>query len=368
MRIGIYGGSIRPGGGLTVLKQIVEAVAQNHGVEVFVYTGEQDCSDGLASSLSHLRNVEEVRFFPAINPEARYLVSKLYFINETRRKKLDVLISINYFIPAACKTIVYHLNLLSFMVGEKDSFGMKMKRLDARMACRYADINIFESKYLAKAAGQQTKINNSKVLYVGVDQQFECQHKTVGVNANSEENRDVVTISVVSSPSPHKDNTTCLSALSKLVIQRPNVNWRMVFVGGLSVESWSNVKAEASQLCLSEHVTFSGPMSKVKLSKLLRESLCLMNASLIESFCMVAVEAMASCCPVIVTDATSMPESVGDAGIVVAQRNSSEFVDSVLALYDNDELRNGYIEKGSKWSEKFSIQMFNKNICDVLGL
>ena len=358
MFIGIYGGSIRPGGGLTVLKQIVKSIACIDNCTVVVYTGEQDCSDGLSETIKALSNVEEVRFFPSVGGNSRYLISKYYFIYESNKRKFDLLVSINYFIPAPCNTVVYHLNLLSFMKSRKDSTSMMLKRLDARLACRRANLNIFESYYLYEQASNQTNINNGHVIYVSIDPEFHCHSNLVANSYRNYSELEEVIITVVSSPSPHKDNSTCLRALSNIISKRKNVNWKMVFVGGLSVTGWVNVKKEAISLGLVDNVIFYGPMSKIELSILLNSSLCLMNASLIESFCMVAVEAMSSCCPVIVTDATSMPESVGEAGIIVPQGDAAAFAESVELLYDNDEVRNYYIKKGVLWANNFSPEQF----------
>lgn len=366
MNIGIYGGSIRPGGGLTVLKQLIRAVANIQGSIVYVYTGEKDCSEGLSELFATLDNVEEIKFFPRVKAELRYALSKIYFLNETRKHKLDVLISINYFIPAICETVVYHLNLLSFIRGENDRVGMKVKRFDARMACRYADKNIFESNYLLQQAAKVTRINNSKVVYVGVDRAFHCEGYVGSATNKFKLESNEVIISVVSSPSPHKDNLTCLKALQVLVAKRPEVNWRMIFVGGLSKENWGNFSVEATRLGVDRNVSFFGPVKKEHLSQLLNESLCLMSSSLIESFCMVAIEAMKSCCPVIVTDATSMPESVGDAGVVVKQRDYKAFARGALEFYENSMVRSEYINKGIEWSRKYSTEKFNEKMMAVI--
>lgn len=368
MNIGVYGGSIRPGGGLTVLKQLIAAVANLPDIYIYVYTGEQDCSEGLSDLFATLNNVEEIRFFPRVNAELRYAISKLYFLQEANKKNLDVLISINYFIPALCETVVYHLNLLSFMRGDNDSIGQKVKRLDARIACRYATTNVFESNYLMTKAREQVRmLSNEKVVYVGVAPEFQCRHdRNVSPDIEESEKSEVI-IAVVSSPSPHKDNKTALNALALLVNKRANVKWRMIFVGGLSREGWDETEIQAERMGVSQYVTFSGPIEKESLSALLGKCLCLVSTSLIESFCMVAVEAMKSCCPAIVTNSTSMPESVGNAGIVVQAREPDGFCNAIEKLYDNEQYREEVIREGLVWSEQFEIQRFEENISKVLS-
>jgi len=62
MKIVIYAGSLRPGGGLTVLKNIVDGLAKYKANQIIVYSGARDSSTQI-SKLSELHeNVIERRF------------------------------------------------------------------------------------------------------------------------------------------------------------------------------------------------------------------------------------------------------------------------------------------------------------------
>ena len=61
---------------------------------------------------------------------------------------------------------------------------------------------------------------------------------------------------------------------------------------------------------------------------------------------MVAVEAMSWSCPAIVANATSMPESIGDAGRLAIVGDADDFADKIIEIYDDINLRQGLVNKG----------------------
>ena len=361
MNIIFYAGSLRPGGGLTVAKIMIEAMAEKKSNNILVYTGAKDCSLALRSTFEKYENVQEKQFFQGINSEIRYIISKLYFLHKTFLNRKQLLISINYYIPAFCKLFVYHLNLLSFMRQEGDKLPKKIKEFDAYLACRFATINVFESEYLKKTAEKYTgiEIKKNQLLYIGVDPEFFIEKKT----NNNIHNTNIL---LVSSPQPYKDNPVCIDALYKLFKKSDSTNWRLTIVGGQSVEQWSALQTYAKDLGIEDNVAFLGPVDKQHLSTTMSQSLCLISASRIESFCMVALEAMASKCPAIVTNETSMPESVGDAATIVNAGNSSQFADAIYELYENKALRQKAVKKGLEHAKNFSNEKFKHDLTIII--
>jgi glycosyltransferase involved in cell wall biosynthesis len=167
---------------------------------------------------------------------------------------------------------------------------------------------------------------------------------------------------VVSSIQPHKDNEVCLEALAHLRKTQPGIAWTMTFAGGQSVEQWAGLQRFAGELGVRDAVEFLGPVDKNRLADLLNTSLCLVSASRIESFCMVAVEAMAAGCPPVVANATSMPESVGDAALIVEPGSHEQFADAVSTLHHDRDAREALIQRGRRHIEKLHIEAFKRNV------
>ena len=66
------------------------------------------------------------------------------------------------------------------------------------------------------------------------------------------------------------------------------------------------------------------------------------------------LEAMACGCPVITSNTSSLPEVVGDAGIMVDPNNVDELAKQMERVLTDEKLRKEMIKKGLKQAKKFS--------------
>lgn len=66
------------------------------------------------------------------------------------------------------------------------------------------------------------------------------------------------------------------------------------------------------------------------------------------------LEAMACGCPVITTNKTSLPEVVGDAAILVKEKDSKDLTKAILKIMEDDKLRKDLIGKGLRQCKKFN--------------
>ncbi len=89
-------------------------------------------------------------------------------------------------------------------------------------------------------------------------------------------------------------------------------------------------------------------------------------ASLYEGFGLPAAEAMACNTPVVVTSAGSLPEVVGDCGIIVPPKDPVALKDGILKLLHNQALREELGKKGRKRvEENFAWPVAAKNTLAV---
>lgn len=363
-KILFYAASLRPGGGLTVAKSMITALAKDINKTIHVYTGNSDASVDLQPIFNQSDNIVEIKFLQNHSSMLRYLFSKVYFLWNTLFCREATLISINYYVPCWCKLFVYHINLLSFKKTPNDTLEKKIKEVDARIACKLATVNMFESDYLLKMARERVgTIKNPKRLYIGVDETF----FTPPIKGSSWEDHCSPNILSVTSPQPHKDNETCVRTLAVLCEKHPEIPWQLTIVGGQNVKQWNNLKTFADSEGVGDSTVFLGPVSKINLTRLMQNSLCVVSTSLIESFCMVAVESMAAGCPVIVTSETSMPESVDDAAIIVEKYSVDRFYQAILNFKEHYDQRERLIKQGELHAAKFTQAQFESNLENIVN-
>jgi glycosyltransferase involved in cell wall biosynthesis len=83
-----------------------------------------------------------------------------------------------------------------------------------------------------------------------------------------------------------------------------------------------------------------------------------------EGFGLPPLEAMQCGIPVITSNTSSLPEVVGDAGILIAPNDKDGFCQEILNLYQSSSLRSKYSCKSIEQAKKFS---WDKCILDMLG-
>jgi glycosyltransferase involved in cell wall biosynthesis len=79
-------------------------------------------------------------------------------------------------------------------------------------------------------------------------------------------------------------------------------------------------------------VEVTGYVSDARLDALMRGAAALVHPSLYEGFGLVLVEAMARGCPVLAADATALPETVGDAGVLFDPHDVEDLVAKLGAV------------------------------------
>ncbi len=87
--------------------------------------------------------------------------------------------------------------------------------------------------------------------------------------------------------------------------------------------------------------------------------------SLYEGFGLPPLEAMACGTPVITSNASSLPEVVGDAGMLVDPRSVDELADAMQRVLSDGELRTEMRTKGLERARQFSWQKAAKETVSV---
>lgn len=256
-------------------------------------------------------------------------------------KRVDAMLTLNYLVERVdIPQVVYHVNLLRFKQPSAIPAPIVrppvewLRDYTSRRALGRAAANVFESRYLYDAArAVQPVIRHPSVVYIGLPEESVAAAESGSASDDTDLDIGRVPgrIVAVTSPAPHKDNETLVRTLAELVDKSPGTDWHLHIAGG-SHERWSAARVLVDDLGLSTRVTWHGHLQPDELRTLQRTSMALVSTSLVESFCMVAVEAMAQGCPAVVAEATSMPESVGDAAVLARPQDPASFAAGVVRV------------------------------------
>ncbi len=125
-------------------------------------------------------------------------------------------------------------------------------------------------------------------------------------------------------------------------------------IAGLKNVSAGSLIELAKKLNIAERVLFIGPIDENDLAMLYSAARVLIFPSLYEGFGLPVLEAMACGTPVIASNAASLPEVVGDAGMMIEATDYNGFAQAMLALTKDDCLHEDYSHKGLQRAAMFS--------------
>lgn len=153
----------------------------------------------------------------------------------------------------------------------------------------------------------------------------------------------------VGSRAPYKGFNTLLKAYSRVLSYEPEV--RLCVVGDAFTQDES---IQMELLKVSKKVINVGIVDDNHLAKLYRCSLAFVYPSDYEGFGIPPLEAMACGTPVIAANSSSLPEVVGNAGLLFQPGNLHDLEDRLLSLLNSSTNRNKLVEAGYRQSKLFN--------------
>jgi len=152
---------------------------------------------------------------------------------------------------------------------------------------------------------------------------------------------------------PRKNHVRLLDAYANVVREHESVP-PLVFAGR---PGWlyEPVRQRIIDLNLTERVRFAGFVSDTDLSRIYRLAVALLYPSIYEGFGLPILEAMASGCPVLTSNVSSMPEVAGDAAHYVDPIDLNSLTSGIRTMLDR-KYRAELVERGFRRVRQFSWQ------------
>lgn len=165
--------------------------------------------------------------------------------------------------------------------------------------------------------------------------------------------------------SPHKN----LQGLFK-ALERVNGQWHLVLVGDYENDSfwgcYQELVALKEEIGLDGRVTFTGFVADEDLNELYNASTMLVLPSMSEGFGLPVVEAMACGLPVAASARNSIPEVLGDAGLLFDPTNIEDIANCISKMLEDPEFRKRCRQLGLTRAEHYTWAQGARTMVELL--
>jgi len=269
--------------------------------------------------------------------------------------KLDLLHAPTFAIPAkGSSKLVVTVHDLAFMKFPEfyTPRSLKFHERAARIAAEEADLLIAVSHSTKQDIVSLLSVNEKRirVIHEGVQINTELFDKKEEVLSNYGIAKKYILC--VGTLEPRKNLIRLLKAFAKLK-RETGFEHRLVLVGP---RGWlfEEILLECRRKEFEEDLIMTGPVPDAELSVLMSQADVFVYPSLYEGFGLPPLEAMACGTPVIVSNVSSLPEVVGEAGILIDPYDVDEMVSAMVDLLEKEDLRTGLAAKGKERAKLFS--------------
>ncbi len=190
------------------------------------------------------------------------------------------------------------------------------------------------------------------VIYSGVEARFHPLDRSApGVAPDKRVWGDAPFVLTVGTLQPRKNHLTLVRAFAQVARQLPDL--QLVIAGG---KGWmyEAVTAEVARLNLAQRVRFIGFVDDAGLPDLYRAARVFAFPSLYEGFGLPPLEAMACGVPVVASNASSLPEVVGDAGLLVDPLDVDGLAQALTRAVADETWRAQAIARGLARARQFT--------------
>lgn len=165
---------------------------------------------------------------------------------------------------------------------------------------------------------------------------------------------DVPYVLSLSTLEPRKNIAHTIRSFARLVKQENIKDLALVLVGTKGWDYDSIFEEAAKNPRLKNRVVITGFVHDEDLAALYTGAEMFVYPSLYEGFGLPPLEAMQCGVPVITSNTSSLPEVVGDAGIMVSPTDADALCQSMFKIYNSDSLRKTMSLKSIEQAKKFS--------------
>lgn len=297
-----------------------------------------------------------------IGPQARH--PSLYYWwfqysvkNILNQMRPDLFLSSDGFLSLGAKCrqlpVIHDINFLHY---PKDSKWLTSKYYNyyfpkfAQEATRIATVSEFSKNDIA----YNYKINPEKidVVYNGINSFFRRLNEVEKSTTKQKYSNGTDYFLFVGSLHPRKNLVNLIDAFS--LFKKESSSDLKLVLAGPSFWGLSDIYKTIKESGCETDIVLTGRLENEELANLMGSALALTFIPYYEGFGIPLVEAMEAQIPIIASNVSSIPEVLGDAGLLVNPFDTMEIKNAMLKLHTDKTLQVKLVEKGLIQKQKFS--------------
>ncbi|MGB6420537.1 MAG: glycosyltransferase family 1 protein [Anaerolineales bacterium] len=344
----------QPGGAGSYIIHLIRALASLSSecqFTIFAHHSGRDLIDSPPSSRMNWVLV------PDKNPARRLVWEQVTFPRLVRQSRVGLLHSLHYTRPLSlsCASVVTFHDMTFFLYPHLHTRSKRIFFPTAiRLSARLADALIAVSENTKKDAVRLLGVPGDKITAIphGVGEEFHPITDAAlleGIRRKYKLPQDfILNVGIVE---PRKNLALLLKSYQRLHSQ--GISLPLVIVGGLGW-MYEDVFRQAESLGIKEQVYFTGYVPDHDLPIIYNLARIFVYPSIYEGFGLPPLEAMACGTPVITTAVSSMPEHVGDAGILIPPQDEKALTNALQKLINDSTLQEKLSSKGLERASQFT--------------
>lgn len=333
--------------------ETLKRITQKHKETEFVFIFDRPFSEAFIFS----SNIKPLVIGPPTrHPVLWYLWFEYSIPKVIEREKPDIFLSPDGYLSLSINTpsipIIHDIN---FFHRPKDlpfvtrQYYQKFFPKFAGKAVRIGTVSNYSKTDIAESYGIQP--DRIDVMYNGANEIFKPVNEEKKGEIKEKYSNGADYFVFIGSLHPRKNVARLLLAFDEFK-NEVNKDFKLIIVGEKFFKT-NDIKETYNKIKHQNDIIFSGRLNPADLRDLIGASSALTFVPLFEGFGIPNIEAMYCDVPVITSNTTSIPEVVGDAGILVNPFSVSEIKSAMLQIVFDKTKRKKLIEKGRERRKAF---------------
>jgi glycosyltransferase involved in cell wall biosynthesis len=345
--------------GKVVVKNIVNEILKldlEHEIILFLQKKDRKDSYSLERRIEGKKNIKIVYCLSTFNFLSNIFILPFY----AKTHHVDVCLVQNFGSFLFHKSINYVTYVHDFLFLDYPQFFSKVENLVyplMNFLLRYSNKVITISNSEKQRINDKSKfpLNQIYVVYHGISDDFSVKNRiSLRINLPEEYLLYVGRINV------RKNIKIIIDALKDV-----SEEIKLVIVGGKDNKSF-DIHEYVKKNGLENRVILLGHLEYKKLLVVIAKAKLFVFPSRAEGFGLPPLEAMKSGVPVLVSNATSLPEVCGDAAYFFEPTNREQLVEGINKFWFNKELRAKFVKKGLVHVDNFKWTNSARKIINIL--